>query len=68
MSEIILKKIKTTGANYNLPGHGMTNMTFTILEQVRSNAREQKKDWQESSTFFIVVLIFILVKTPNDSK
>jgi hypothetical protein len=30
-------KTRTTGAHFNLPGHGMKNMKFTILEQVRSN-------------------------------
>ena len=40
-------KTRTTGAHFNLPGHGMKNMKFTILEQVRSNdplyAREREK-------------------------
>ena len=40
-------KTRATGAHFNLAGHGMKNMKFTILEQVRSNdllyAREREK-------------------------
>ena len=37
----------TTGEHFNLPGHGMNKMKFSILEQVRSNdplyAREREQ-------------------------
>ena len=40
-------KARATGAHFNLPGHGIRDMKFTILEQVRSintlYAREQEK-------------------------
>ena len=38
---------RATGEHFNLPGHGMNNMKFTILEQVTSTdplyAREREK-------------------------
>ena len=51
---------RATGAHFNLAGHGMKNMKFTILEQVRSNdplyAREPEKLLiRKFNTFFIVV-------------
>ena len=38
---------QATGEHFNLPGHSMHNMKFTVLEQVKSNdplyAREREK-------------------------
>ena len=50
-------KARATGAHFNLPGHGMRNMKFTILEQVRSNdplyAREREKSLiRKFNTFY----------------
>ena len=50
-------KSRTTGAHFNLPGHGMKNMKFTILEKVKSNdplyARERERLLIRKSNTFL---------------
>ena len=35
---------KATGAHFNLPGHSLADMTFTILEQVKYNDKAYRKE------------------------
>ena len=35
---------KATGAHYNLPGHSLADMRITILEQIKNNNIEYRKD------------------------
>ena len=35
---------KSTGAHFNLPGHGVANLTITILEQAKKNSEEYRKE------------------------
>ena len=35
---------KATGAHFNLPGHSLANMKFTILEQVKTNNENYRKE------------------------
>ena len=35
---------KATGAHFNLPGHSLANMRFTILEQVKKNCTLYRKE------------------------
>ena len=35
---------KATGAHFNLPGHSLNNMKFTILEQVKENSDSYRKE------------------------
>ena len=35
---------KATGAHFNLPGHSLNNMKFTILEQVKENNDSYRKE------------------------
>ena len=35
---------KATGAHFNLPGHSLADMKFTILEQVRYNDEAYRKE------------------------
>ena len=34
---------KATGAHFNLPGHSLHNMKFTILEQVKNNDKNYRR-------------------------
>ena len=34
---------KATGEHFNLPGHSLANMRFTILEQVKRNCVQKRK-------------------------
>ena len=35
---------KATGAHFNLPGHSLSHMKFTILEQVKVNSDNYRKE------------------------
>ena len=41
---------KATGAHFNLPGHSLANLTITILEQVKYQDKEYRK---ERESYFI---------------
>ena len=41
---------KATGAHWNLPGHSLAQMKFTVLEQVKYNSEPYRR---ERETFFI---------------
>ena len=43
---------RATGAHFNLAGHGMKNMKFTILEQVRSNDPLYVREREKLYTFY----------------
>ena len=35
---------KATGAHFNLPGHSLANMKFTVIEQVRYNSEPYRRE------------------------
>ena len=53
---------KATGAHFNLPGHSLANMNFTVIEQVKYNNeayREEKETYHfnQFNTFYRTVVL-----------
>ena len=47
---IVKKQLdKATGAHFNLPGHSLANMKFTILEHVKTNNDNNRKERERYS-------------------